>query len=47
MIFFLGFYAFFFFYEMPQFNWQDYHEPKHELQQYADLIEGGDEGDED
>ena len=28
-------------------NRQDYHEPKHELNVYGDLIEGGDEGDDD
>ena len=41
------FYGFYAFYDVGMQNWQDYAEPKHELNLYNELDEGGDEGDDD
>ncbi|EGR33554.1 hypothetical protein IMG5_049290 [Ichthyophthirius multifiliis] len=44
----LGIELFYMFYDMPKnYDWQDYHEPKHNIQIYGDLEEGGDEGGDD
>ena len=41
------FYGWYAFYEFGNSNWEDYYEPKHEINLYNELDEGGDEGDDD
>jgi len=41
------FYGFYAFYEIGMQDWQDYSDPKFEINLYNELDEGGDEGDDD
>jgi hypothetical protein len=48
LLFTLIFYGFYSMYDMPYtYDWQNCYEIKHEQNLYGDLIEGGEEGDDD